>query len=65
MRSGKIDETTPEYITFKRQNITKWGGLSYLMQQLEKLISQYQVVFCFISVSRMIELADLEPDNYS
>jgi hypothetical protein len=35
------------------------------MQQLEKLISQYQVAFCYISVSRMIELSDLEPDSYT
>lgn len=32
MRQGKIDETTSEFVSFKRQNITKWGGLSYLMQ---------------------------------
>ena len=65
MRQGKIDEGTSEFVTFKRQNITKCGGLSYLMQQLEKLISQYQVAFCYISVSRMIELSDLEPDSYT
>lgn len=38
MKQGKIDENTSEFINFKRENITRWGGLNYLMQQLEKLI---------------------------
>jgi len=28
LRQGKFQETSGEFIQFKRQNITKWGGLS-------------------------------------
>ena len=32
MRGGIFDVTTSEYISFKRQNITKWGVISQIMQ---------------------------------
>jgi len=35
------------------------------MQQIEKLISQYQVAFCYLNVQRMLELSDLELDKYT
>lgn len=38
MKHGKFDEEAPEYVAFKRQNITKWGVVSQLMQQIEKFM---------------------------
>lgn len=32
LKQGKFDEKSPEYAQFKRQNITKWGVVSQLMQ---------------------------------
>ena len=32
LKNGKFDEASPEYAPFKRQNITKWGVVSQLMQ---------------------------------
>jgi len=31
MKDGSITEDLPEYINFKRQNVTRWGGLSQLI----------------------------------
>ena len=31
MVDGEIDESLQEYINFKRQNVTRWGGLSQLI----------------------------------
>jgi hypothetical protein len=31
MKDGAIDESLAEYINFKRQNVTRWGGLSQLI----------------------------------
>lgn len=31
MVDGEIEESLPEYINFKRQNVTRWGGLSQLI----------------------------------
>ena len=65
MKQGKFQETSPEFIQFKRQNITKWGGLSQLMQQIEKSISQFNVGYAYIDVLRMLQLADLDNERYS
>ena len=32
MKKGKFDEVCPEFVTFKRQNITRWGIVSQLLQ---------------------------------
>lgn len=32
IRQGKVDEQTPEFVQFKRQNITRWGALTHLIQ---------------------------------
>lgn len=31
LKNGYTDEAMPEFIAFKRQNITRWGGISYLI----------------------------------
>ena len=64
MKKGKFDDTTPEYAQFKRQNITKWGVVSQLMQQIEKFLSQYNVNYVYIDVMRLLQLSDLDNDKY-
>ena len=54
MKNGRFDENGPEYIAFKRQNITRWGVVSQLMQQIEKYLSQYQVNQAYIDVMRLL-----------
>jgi hypothetical protein len=43
----------------------RWGGLTYLMQQIERLIGQYPISICYLNAARMLEIADLELDKYS
>ena len=38
MKKGVFDTTSQELAQFKRQNITKWGALSLLLNNLEKFI---------------------------
>ena len=65
LKKGKFDDTSPEYIQFKRQNITKWGVVSQLMQQVERFMSQYPVNFVYVDVMRLLQLADLDLEKYS
>jgi len=65
MKNGKFDEDAPEYVVFKRQNITKWGVCSQFMQQIEKFLAQYPVYHVYIDVMRLLQLADLDLEKYS
>jgi hypothetical protein len=65
IRQGRVDENQPEYVQFKRENITRWGSLTHLIQQVEKLIFQYSIPFCYLDSNRMLDLAELEMDKYS
>lgn len=65
MKDGAIDETLAEYINFKRQNVTRWGGLSQLIQQLEKLLSQYPVQMCILDSYKMVQLVEMELERYT
>ena len=65
MRNGRFDDQGPEYTAFKRQNITRWGGLSQLMQQIEKFLCQYAVNHAYIDVMRLLQLSDLDNEKYS
>jgi len=43
LRGGAVDTESKDFINFKRANITKWGVISQIMQQLERLLSQFSV----------------------
>ena len=65
MKNGRFDEASPEYAQFKRQNITKWGVVSQLMQQIERFLSQYRINYIYVDVLRLLQLADLDNEKYS
>ena len=65
MKSGKFDTDSAEYAQFKRQNITKWGVVSQLMQQIERFLSQYAISYVYIDVLRLLQLSDLDLERYS
>ena len=65
MKGGKFDDNSAEYAQFKRQNITKWGVCSQLMQQIERFLSQYNVSYVYIDVLRLLQLSDLDLERYS
>lgn len=60
-----MQQNTPEFQKFKRQNITKWGNISQLITYLERYISKYIVRHCYISGQKLVMFADLEMDKYT
>ena len=64
MKRGELDQTTEEFNTFKRQNITRWGAILYLISCLEKFISQYNITFAYISAQKLIEYGELDLEKY-
>ena len=54
LKKGKFDDKSQEFVQFKRQNITKWGVVSQLMQQIEKYLTQYAVNYVYIDVNRLL-----------
>lgn len=38
---------------FKRQNITKWGAIQYLLTQLERFVSKYNLNLVYISAQKL------------
>lgn len=39
IRKGTLLEQTPEFISFKRTYIARWGSIAYVLHLLEKLMS--------------------------
>jgi hypothetical protein len=48
IRKGTLLEQTPEFISFKRTYISRWGSIAYVLHLLEKLMSDYQVELCYV-----------------
>lgn len=60
IKKGKTIENTPEFISFKRLNITKWGSVSLIIHMLEKMMDLYNVQHACIDGTRVVDLADDE-----
>jgi len=39
IRKGTLLEQTPEFISFKRTYISRWGSIAYVLHLLEKLMN--------------------------
>jgi hypothetical protein len=66
IKGGKVIENTPEYISFKRSNITKWGAVSLIIYLLERMLSLYHVPNAIVDGSKLVNLAEEEltrPNN--
>jgi len=48
IRKGKLLDTTPEFLSFKRTYIAKWGSISYILLLLEKLLGQSSVDLAYV-----------------
>lgn len=57
IRKGKCLDQTPEFISFKRTYITKWGAISYIIHLLEKMLSNYEVPTAIVQGKRLMQLA--------
>lgn len=60
IKGGQVVETSPEYITFKRANITKWGAVSLIIYMLEKMMSLYHIPNAVVDGAKVVLLAEEE-----
>ncbi len=53
-------ESSPEYITFKRANITKWGAVSLVIHLLEQYLDKYHIPHALIDGGKVLLLSEDE-----
>lgn len=58
-------DTQAEFVSFKRANITKWGSIQQVINQLERYIGQFNVTFAHIDSLRLLYFSDQEFDQLS
>lgn len=58
IRKGKVLDQTPEFISFKRTYIHKWGSISYIIHLLEKLLTTYNIDMAYIEGKQVAMLAE-------
>ena len=49
MKKGKLVVDTPEFMQFKRQNVTIWGAVAFFISQMEKFFTKYNVNYVYVS----------------
>lgn len=47
-RKGKLIDQTPEFISFRRTYIDKWGPVSFILMNFEKLFADYDVQLAYV-----------------
>eukprot|EP00941_MAST-03F_sp_MAST-3F-sp1_P000844 g844.t1 len=57
IRKGKVLETTPEFLSFKRKHAVLWGPVVSIIRQLEKFLGSYAVPMAYIDGRHVVELA--------
>lgn len=60
IKGGKVVESAPEYLAFKRANILNWGAVSLIIYLLEKLLNLYHVPNAVIDGAKVVMLAEEE-----
>lgn len=60
IKHGKAIDTSPEFATFKRANITKWGAVSLVIHLLEEYLKKYHVPHAVIDGGKVLLLAEDE-----
>eukprot|EP00817_Percolomonadidae_sp_ATCC50343_P002369 CAMPEP_0117432188 /NCGR_PEP_ID=MMETSP0758-20121206/11716_1 /TAXON_ID=63605 /ORGANISM="Percolomonas cosmopolitus, Strain AE-1 (ATCC 50343)" /LENGTH=812 /DNA_ID=CAMNT_0005221935 /DNA_START=20 /DNA_END=2455 /DNA_ORIENTATION=+ len=58
IRKGKLLASTPEFVSYQRSYQLAWGPILSILQQLEKLFTQFEVPLVFIDGKRVAFLAD-------
>ena len=64
IKNGSYITDHKEYVTFKRQYITRWGVISQIMRQIEKLIGQYNINIAYLDIKSLIQLSEQDQDVY-
>ena len=58
IRKGKVLDQTPEFISFKRTYIHKWGSISYIIHLLEKFLATYSIDLAYVEGKQIALLAE-------
>lgn len=56
-RKGKLIDQTPEFISFRRTYIDKWGPVSFILMNFEKLFADHDVQLAYVDGRQLVELA--------
>ena len=62
IRKGKILDTTPEFISFKRTYLNKWGAVSFILHLIQRLLLDSDVDMAYIEGRKVAILAGTEMD---
>lgn len=57
IRRGTLLEQTPEYVSFKRTYLHRWGAISYVLHLLEKMMTNSEVDLCYVEGHKVVMLA--------
>lgn len=58
IRKGKCLDDTPEFLSFKRTYISKWGSISYIIHLLEKMLTSSNVPIAIIEGKKLADLSN-------
>jgi|TARA_B110001450_G_scaffold255214_1_gene282195 IQ domain-containing protein H len=56
-RKGKLIDQTPEFVSFRRTYIDKWGPVSFILMNFEKLFTDHDVALAYVDGRQLVELA--------
>jgi hypothetical protein len=56
-RKGKLLDETPEFTSFRRTFIDKWGPVSFIIMKFESLFKKFDVLHAVIDGRKLVELA--------
>ena len=56
-RKGKLIDQTPEFVSFRRTYIDKWGPVSFIIMNFEKLFTDFNVSLAYVDGRQLVELA--------
>lgn len=60
IRKGEILDTTPEFISFKRTYLNKWGSVSYILHLIQRLLQDSEVEMAYVEGRKVALLATAE-----
>ena len=62
IRKGEILDTTPEFISFKRTYLNKWGSVSFILHLIQRLLAESDVEMAYVEGRKVAMLAGADMD---
>lgn len=62
IRKGEVLDTTPEFISFKRTYLSKWGSVSYILHLIQRLLQDSDVDMAYVEGRKVAMLATEDMD---